>query len=138
MPKLVIKRAKDFSNVTKKFTLLIDGKEVGGIAHGGSEAYDVPAGNHVVKAKVQWFTSKEYEVTVNEHETKYLKVSGNRSNIIISIAALVIMLACIVMKDKLGENGIFYVLVPLLLYRVYQFTLGRNNYLKIKEDEFYK
>ena len=44
MAKLVVKRARDFSNTARKFTLLLDGREIGAIAHGGSEMFDVPPG----------------------------------------------------------------------------------------------
>jgi len=137
MPKLVVKRTKGISSAARKFKLLIDGQEVGEIANGSSESYDVPAGQHTLNAKIQWLGSKDFELSLNDNETKYLKVGVNPLELIITLATIVVMFTCIAMQRTLGKNAFYYAVIPIGLYRIYSFTIARNSYLVIKEDDYF-
>lgn len=114
MAKLVVKRAKDFSNAARKFTLLLDGKEIGAIAHGGSDMYEVPAGQHVLRAKINWMTSRDFQFDISEGETRYLKISGPPFEFVISLCAILLMVAALYLKTSTGREYPIYILLAFL------------------------
>jgi hypothetical protein len=137
MPKLVIKRANEFMNVTRKMGIYFDGKKLGTIANNATQTYEIAAGSHTLNAKIDWCGSRDYQFSINEGETKYVKLSGipYANPILLIWAALFVINIMVVFST--GRNFLLYFSIPFAALLIYYFTVGRNDYIKIREHDQY-
>ncbi len=138
MAKLVLKRSSEFMNAARKIGVYIDGSKVGTIKNGGTEVYDVAAGKHTIRAKMDWCGSRDIEFSVGEGETRYMKLTGipYANPIMLTWAGLFIINLMLVFSS--GRNYLFYFTLPFCALLLYYFTMGRNDYLQIKEHDFFQ
>ncbi len=99
MAKLKITRTSEWHNRMREIGIYLDWQKLGTIANGETKEFDIPAGNHKLKAKIDWCGSRELILSVSDHETKNVTLSG----------------------FKQGYSPLYYM------------TIGRNDYLVIKE-----
>lgn len=139
--KIILNRKNEWRNRARGFKVWIDGKEVGTIADGGSEAYPVEPGTHKLLCKIDWCSSPELELTVQEGETRFVQVgSGMKYYSLFTALMVLVLLSGPVIKYlqlKVPEEFTYLqlgVLVPFLLYYLYYLSFGRNRYLQLKED----
>ncbi|MBL7255892.1 hypothetical protein [Paractinoplanes lichenicola] len=74
MPWLSVERAMDAGGLGRRMTFLVDGRPVARLRRGATARVEVPAGLHVVRARMDWLRSRPLEVTVSDGET--VSVSG--------------------------------------------------------------
>ncbi len=128
-----LKRTSEYNNRMRDYKIFIDGQQVGTIANGETKDFPTTVGQHIVTAKVDWCSSPDISVDINDNQTKKLKVGGFRNGqILIPIGLGLITLHFILSKFADFEYTIF-LLTPLFLLLVYYLTIGRKKYLTIDE-----
>ncbi|MBI2282271.1 MAG: hypothetical protein HYU71_01020 [Bacteroidetes bacterium] len=139
--KIILNRENEWRNRARGFKVWIDGKEVGTIANGGSEAYLVEPGTYKLQCKIDWCSSPGLELTVKEGETRFVQVgSGMKYYSLFTVLMVLVLLSGPVIKYlklKVPEEFTYLqmvVLVPFLLYYLYYLSIGRSRYLLLKED----
>lgn len=139
--KIIINRKSEWRNRAFGFRVLIDGKEVGMIANGGSEEYPIDPGVHKLQCKIDWGSSPELELTLAEGETRFVQVgSGMKYYSLFTVLMILVLLSGPVIRYlhlSVPEDFTYLqlaILVPFLLYCVYYLSIGRGSYLLLKED----
>lgn len=135
MATVIIHRSSEYTNRFRDIRILIDGKEQGRIANGQELSLKVAPGAHSLQAKIDWAGSRKFQVEVREGEEKHVHLAGFRYSRYIgylfpAIIALGLIPSGVV--DIRLQIGIFLV---VLLYMIYYLTIGRHDYLTLKEWE---
>lgn len=93
MATIKLQRTNENNNRLRDFKIFIDGKQVGIIANGETKEFTTTSGQHAVTAKIDWYSSPDISINVDESEIKNLKVGGfKNSNWLMQIAAGIIAL----------------------------------------------
>lgn len=135
MPKLTVTLTKSWNKRIKKITVLDHDTVLGIIHNGETSEFDIAAGSHKVKVKAGWYGSRELLFSVNEAETKSLDVDIFKyGNLIINslITVLSIHFIALTFYD-IKYLALFN--IPAFLILGYFLTLGRNDYLVIREKQ---
>ncbi len=139
--KIILNRKSEWVNKARGIKFFIDDVELGKITNGSSEEFVIASGFHKMQCKIDWCSSGEVSLQLNEGETKFLKVkSGMKYYAIVYIAFIIVLLSGFIMKvahiAKPPEFLWFQVLafVPVLVYMLYYLTIGRKKYLVLEED----
>lgn len=128
-----LKRTSEFNNRMRDFKIFIDGQQVGTIANGETKDFPTTVGQHIVTAKIDWCSSPDISVDIDDNQTINLKVGGFRNGqFLISIGPGLIVLHFILLEFADFEYTIFLV-APLFLMLVYYLTIGRKKYLTLEE-----
>ena|ERR1700733_10438278 len=140
--KIVVNRKSELFNRRRGIKINIDGAEIGQVANGSSEEYQVPPGMHTMQCKINWCSSPELTLHVNEGEMKFLKVrSAARYYMPLYFLALLAVVSRLLLKlanIPPPENISLYQLIfimPFLLYALYYLTIARHRYLLLEEDK---
>jgi hypothetical protein len=129
MAKIKITRTSEWSNYSRKIGIYLDGQKIGIISNGETKDFDVPPGQHSLKAKIDWCGSKDFIFTANENDTTMIKIGGFKyANYLLPILGG-LSIACIVFKILLFA----LIMIPVLIIISYYLTIGRDRYLIIKE-----
>ena len=104
MASLTIVRSSEYANRIRKIDILLDDKKIGDISNGESKTFDIPGGQHSLKAKVDWCSSNLVNFDIPGE--------GSKSFSLTSFA-------------KHNPFGIFAT--------IYYITLGSKKYLNLKE-----
>ena len=131
MAKLIITRSSEWMNRARAIKITINDKAIGEIANGQVRDVELPAGDYVIKAKLDW-CGGSYPFTVSENETKTVTLSSfgyswNFMPISAALSATVFVLLFLLKMDFAG-----FLVLPVLFIMIYYITIGRNNYLVIK------
>ena len=134
MAKLIITRSSEWMNRARGIKIMINDNEIGMIANGQNRDVELPAGDYVLKAKIDW-CGGSFPFTVSEDETKSVTLSSfgyswNFIPISTAFIALVFLLQFVFRWSYAGFLGI-----PVLCIMVYYLTIGRSSYLVIKEQQ---
>ena len=138
MPKIKIQRTQEYNNRLRDFIILIDGKEIGKIANGETKNFEILPGHHIIKAKIDWCSSPELSIIIDDNETKSLKVGGFKYDNWLMPITFVVFFFHFIIKAKTGINGIIFLVIPTFLLLVYYLTFGRNKYLTLTETNINK
>ena len=121
---------------------MIDGQQAGSISNGGTEEFKLEPGQHKIHCKIDWCSSREYDVTIGAGETAYLHVkSGMKYYWQFTIPLLVILFLNFYLTfSKAGKPVWFNFLliaisVPAIIYILYYTLFNRKDYLLITKDE---
>ena len=79
MPTIRLKRTSEYNNRMRDYKIFIDGQQIGTIANGETKDFPTTVGQHIVTAKVDWCSSPDISVDINDNQTKNLKVGGFRN-----------------------------------------------------------
>lgn len=134
MPTIIIKRKTDYVNSFRSYQLILDGKKVGTIKNGETKELETTTGQHCIQAKIDWYTSPELVITLNEVDKKELTVAEFKNSWLLIVGFAVAGLSKYLINafHFVPLYGIFFIL-PLLLISLYYLTLGRKKYISIKE-----
>lgn len=65
MTKVIVRRANAvWQDKVRKYTILLDGKEIATVSNGSEVAFDVEPGRHEVQMSIDWCTSRKLEIDV--------------------------------------------------------------------------
>ena len=76
MPLLQITRSNEYTNRLRNIKIFVDGKQAGVIKNNETENFELPAGNHTLKAKIDWAGSNTISLQLNEGETKKFELTS--------------------------------------------------------------
>ncbi len=126
----------------RRIEIFLNGKSVGYFPEGKNKEFDLPAGQHKMKAKTRWFGSREMDFTVFNKEKKSIEISTN--TLVVKILAVSALIDCFLFiltrGDYSNDNRIIFWIKTVggctfALLALYYFTIGRNSYLSIKETK---
>jgi hypothetical protein len=132
MATVKIKRTNDYVNYLRDYRLFIDGQKIGTIGNNQTKEFEIPIGQHSLIAKIDWCSSPEFSFEVSDRESKVVLLGGIRSwRWVMPLITMFVALA-LILKDVSYYISTVLVLIPFL-YILYYLTIGRKNYLTIKE-----
>ncbi len=138
MAKVIIKRANEYQNAARKYGLYIDDQKAGTISNNDTESYDLAPGTHTIYAKIDWCYSQVLTLTLQEGETKYVRVSGiPHANLVLLIYIGIVALSAL-LAYYTDINIILFTMPTFPLLTLYYITLGRRKYLTIKEQNLFR
>jgi len=139
MAKLIIKRRSEFINWSRDFIIYINGQKVGTIANGETEEFDIPDGENILKAKIDWRGSQDFQISANKDETKNVLITGFKHRSIMTILMFLMILLPIQFREFIRNH--FFLKLPVSIFSVialfsiiYYLTFGRNKFIEIKEN----
>ena len=135
MASIIINRTSEYLNRLRNCDVYIDGKKVDTISNGETKKFNISAGQHSILTKIDWCSSQTLLVDINDNETKSFKVGGFKNGNWLIPAALVIPILSSIASRLFDFNYLFYLIIPIFLLMVYYMTLGRRQYLTLKENE---
>lgn len=138
MAKLIITRKNEFINSLKDYSIFFNGEEIGSISSGETKEFIVPEGTNILKAKNDWYGSKELEINVSNDEARSVSISGLLPARIMIFFISFIIATPLLFREFIRNHVILrYTFIALsiavLFAIIYYLTIGRNNYLEIKE-----
>jgi hypothetical protein len=80
MTKIIIRRKNAiWQDRARKYTVLLNGREIATVSNGSEVEFDVEPGKHTVQMKIDWCNSPEFEVDTRAGETVVLECGPNAS-----------------------------------------------------------
>lgn len=80
MTKIIVRRKNAiWQDRARKYTVLLDGKEIATVSNGSQVEFDVEPGKHSVQMKIDWCNSPKFEVDVRAAEAVTLECGPNAS-----------------------------------------------------------
>jgi hypothetical protein len=135
MSKIIITRKQEWNNRLRQIGIYLDGQKIGTIANGETKSFDVPSGNHALKAKIGWCGSREIELEVAGEEKKYFSLRGFRYSNIMLPFVIVLVLLNIFLRKIYANSFVLWLTIPVFLLLIYYLTIGRNDYLRLTQEE---
>ena len=133
MASIIINGTSEYLNRLRNYDVYIDGEKIDTISNGETKEFNISAGQHSILIKIDWCSSQTLLVDINDNETKSFKVGGFKNGNWLIPAALVILGS--IASRLFDFNYLFYLIIPFFLSMVYYMTLGRKQYLTLKENE---
>lgn len=140
--RIVLSRSSEWMNKARSFKVIVDGQQVGTISNGGTEEFMLASGQHKVFCKVDWCSSREYDVNLAPEETAYLHVkSGMKYYWQFTIPLLVILFLNFYLTFSKSGKPVWFnflliaIAVPAIIYILYYTLFNRKDYLAITKDE---
>lgn len=145
MATIIITRPKQFINRLRSYRILVNGEELTTVNHNEHKTLELPSGTYTLKAKIDWVSSPEYTLTVNEKETQTLEIGCSRkvsrAENVLTVIGFIVLFGSIGLYETITPT-VWAVLIGLWLIRdvgltkgksfLYYLTKGRSNYLYIK------
>ena len=135
MASIIINRTSEYLNRLRNYGVYIDGKKVDTISNGETKKFNISAGQHSILTKIDWCSSQTLLVDINDNKTKSFKVGGFKNGRWLIPAGLVIPILSFIASSLFDFDYLFYLIIPIFLLMVYYMTLGRRQYLTLKENE---
>lgn len=145
MATLTISRTRQFMNRFRSYTILVNGKKITQLEHGESKNLVLAAGTYHIKAKIDWVSSKEYEIILAEDESQTLEIGCNitQSKVqnMLNVLGFAVLLGSIWLYEEITPTAwvlllAMWVLRDVILTKgksfLYYITTGRSRYLYIK------
>ncbi len=134
MEKIVIKRTNEFINRFRNYKIFIDGQQVGTIGNGETKEFLVSIGQHSLIAKIDWCTSQELQINIDENEIKNIQVSSFKYGKWIMPLAGGIIIIDFILKETTSFIFFNFLLFPFLITLFYYSSFGRKKYLLLSES----
>ena len=138
MPKLKLTRPKQLSDRFREITVYLDGEKLGTFLNGETKEYDIPSGQHIVSAKIDWFWcgSRDWNITINETDKKTITISPYKYADQLTALCIFLTVLHIIIDNQLKPKLDFIVgilAIPIFLIILYYLTFGRKDYVTLKE-----
>lgn len=135
MGKIILNRKHQWNNRLRQIGIYVDGKKIGTIANGEIKTFEVADGNHSIKARIDWCGSREADFLISGDEKKYFKLSGFRFSNLMMPVTLVLLVGGIVLRRAFHIDYAVWLILPVFFILAYYLTIGRNDYLTLKQTE---
>ena len=76
MPTLKITRSDEYANRMRNILISLDGKDLGRLSHAETKDFEIAAGMHHLRAKIDWCGSNKITFTIAENETAHFYVDS--------------------------------------------------------------
>ena len=77
---LTLTRGIEPTNYLRKYSVIIDGCNIGDIASGETKHFELSKGKHTISVKIDWCKSKLFEFEILENENTELNCGANYNN----------------------------------------------------------
>ncbi|MCC7400547.1 MAG: hypothetical protein IT214_03590 [Chitinophagaceae bacterium] len=133
MASIKLQRTSEYNNRWRDYKIFIDGQQVGTIANGETKDFPTTEGQHTVTAKIDWCSSPDISVNVNDNQTKILKVGGFKNGQWLMPIGLGLLILHFILSEFANFEYTIFLVAPLFLLLVYYLTIGRKKYLTLDE-----
>ena len=133
MATIRLKRTSEYNNRMRNYKIFIDGQLVGTIANGETKDFPTTVGQHIVTAKVDWCSSPDITVDINDNQIKNLKVGGFKYGQILMPVGLGLFVLHFIFSKFADFDYTIFLAAPLFLLMVYYLTIGRKKYLTLED-----
>ena len=128
-----VQRAQSYTNRWRDYEILIDGEAVGTISPNETKAFNVAKGQHTVTAKIDWCSSPDLIVELDENQTQTIHVGVLKQiDWMMPVSGGIIALHFL-LKIFLGFEYLLILIFPVFVFLVYILTFGRKRFLTISE-----
>jgi len=133
MPALIISRKNEWMNRLRKIGVYLDGEKIGTVSNGETKEFQVSAGLHQLHTKIDWCGSRTIPFTIAENESKTFELSSFKKAVWLMPLVAVLLIVNYLLQVTFRINSTLWLLVPVFLIFIYFLTLGRKDYLELKE-----
>ena len=133
MATIKIQRTSEYINSLRNYRLFIDGQKIGTIANGKTKEFEITAGRHSIVGKIDWCSSPELTVDLNDNDTKTFLIGGFKNGNWIMPITIGVIVLCFVLTYALESHYVLLPIIPTFLLIAYYLTIGRKNYLSLTE-----
>jgi len=136
MPTIKISQKREWGAKFRVLDLYLDGEILGYVPSGETIEFDVPVGQHTLKAKMGFFRSKVLSCTMFNKEIKSYTISPNKfvhfflPVILLGLGLLQFFFSTGAIKSNHNHIIVFS---GFLLLSTYFHMIGRNTYFLIRE-----
>jgi hypothetical protein len=128
-----IQRTSDYINAVRNYRLFIDGKKIGTLSNGQRKEFEIPPGQHTLVAKIDWCSSPNLSIVINETDSKtYIVGSIKYWKWFLPLVLMICTLTLILPHAPYSYYKLF-LLLPIFLFLIYYLTFGRKKYLTLQE-----
>jgi hypothetical protein len=105
-----------------------DEQKLGVVSDNIAKTFDVPEGQHKIRVKIKWMGSVEGSFILENNYTLSLSIKDNKwiNYFIISYIGIILLSLKLYNTLKFKEIHVFLLALPLVLFNLYFFTLGKN------------
>jgi hypothetical protein len=135
MGKIVISRKQEWNNRLRQFHIFLDGQKLGSVGNGEVKTFEIPDGNHSIRAKVDWCGSRDVDFSISGDEKKYFRLSGFKYSSTMMPAAVVLLFLSLILRRLYHIAFAEWLILPIFLLLLYYLTIGRNDYLVLVQSE---
>lgn len=138
MPKLILHREKTIFGRGRNFYVILDGKDLGQIKPNETREFELPAGNHTLQIKLDWFKTgtKEFGLT----DTLKLNIGMNKFytlNIFLLLFGVAVQNTSFINLEAKTRDILFTCIFgAALIIIIYFFTIGRKYLITLKESDW--
>lgn len=126
-----VQRAQSYTNRWRDYEILIDGEAVGTISPNETKAFNVAKGQHTITAQIDWCSSPDLIVELDENQTQTIHVGVLKQiDWMMPVSGGVIALHFL-LKIFLGFEYLLILIFPVFVFWVYILTFGRKRFLTI-------
>ena len=140
--RIVLTRSSEWMNRARRLRVYINGEKAGTIGNANTEEFKVQPGQHSVSCKVDWCSSRDFEVHLEAEQTVYLQVrSGMKHYWYFAVPLLGVLAINLFYLFTQPSRPVWLdfllpaMALPLLLYIFYFISIGRKDYLVISNDD---
>ncbi len=128
-----IQRAQSYTNRWRGYEIIVDGKAAGTISENETKAFNVSKGQHTITAKIDWCSSPDLIVELDENQTQIISVGVLKQiDWMMPVSGGIIALHFLV-KIFFGFEYLLVLVFPVFIFLVYILTFGRKRYLTINK-----
>ncbi|MDX2280126.1 MAG: hypothetical protein NW218_11085 [Saprospiraceae bacterium] len=128
-----VQRAHSLTNRWRDYEIIIDGEAVETISPNETKAFNVAKGQHTITAKIDWCSSPDLIVELDENLTQTIHVGVLKQiDWMMPVSGGVIALHFL-LKIFLGFEYLLILIFPVFVFLVYILTFGRKRFLTISK-----
>ena len=135
MATIKIKRTTEWVYWARNFKIFIDGQFVGVIPSGATKEFQTTAGQHTVTAKIDWCSSPDFPINLNDNETKCLTVGNFKYCNWWFLFGIIMIGLFPVLARTIGFGYAILFPIPPILFFGYYSTIGRKKQLTLSETK---
>lgn len=132
---IIINRKSAWNNRARKMGIYLDGQKLDTIGNGETKEFDVPTGEHTLRAKIDWLGSRDVHFFVGVDETKTFVLSDNPGISKLFFVASILLAITLVFRFDGTNNYRLWLGIPALIILIYFLVIKRNEYLLLREVE---
>ena len=136
MPKIKVISKREWMMSRYDMKVYLDGQIMGYLPLGTRKEFDIPVGEHKLKAKMGFYRSKDFSITMFNKDIRSFTVSINRAGLVpIIFGILAILTTQIFAPESFKATQLFSGALSSLvvIFAGYFLLFGRNSFLLINE-----
>ncbi len=136
MPTITITRSSEYVNKLRFIDIKLNGKKIGNVGDGEVKMFEVPEGDHTIKATIDWCGSPELQLSLKgDDDEVFFHLSSFQKIQKYILYMMVVAVVTLILFVFLHYAILMYVTVgmwaAILLFIVFMLTINRNRYLTL-------